>query len=287
MSNILFYQPSMIVDGINAANGLTIVPADVILEISSNSENDWLVEQGHGDTVVRVVATKTGSFEGETLVAYDRVQIQMIHNMVGGFCGIPQSVKTVHDALPYFAARFGIVFYAEDIKDGAVTWTEAGATFTLEAEETSLLYQGSAAFISSFLPDELANIIVDTDLPTYPVYAVPTDKYFAEGLVYGVNFSNAEPLLSVMTPEAYTPESILTILNENTSIVWKVEDDVDAIGSLHNSAITYNGLNNGIELANTDFKYVMLIELRDDSNVVKGTLIMHYNDASNYDSLPV
>ena len=287
MSNILFYQPSMIVDAINTANGLTLTPSDVILEVSTNSDSDWLVEQGHGDTVCRVVATKEGSFEGETLVAYNRVQIQMIHNMVGGFCGLPESVKRVHEALPYFATRFGINFYLDDIKDGPVTWTEQGATFTLEAADTSLLYQGSAQFRSSFLPDELANIIVDTDLPTYPVYAVPTDKFFAEGLVYGVNFSNEQPQLMAMTPENYDAADIMPILNDNTSIVWKLDDDADAIGSLHGSTLTYNGMNTGIDLTNKDFKYVMLIELRDDSNVVKGSLIIHYNDASNYDSLPV
>lgn len=287
MSAVLFYQPTMIVDAINKANGLSIVPADVILEVSTNSQNDWLVEQGHGDTVVRVVATKEGSFEGETLVAYNRIQIQMIHNMVGGFCGIPNTVKTVHAALPYFRSRFGIAFYAEDIKDGPVTWTEQGASFTMEAADTSLLYTGSAQFISTILPDELANIIVDTDLPEYPVFAIPTDKYFAEGLVYGVNFSNAQVDLTAMTPETYTPEAILPILTANTNIQWTVEDNVDSVGCLFNSTMTYNGLNNGVELANTDFKYVMLIQLRDDSNVVKGTLIMHYNDASNYDSLPV
>lgn len=287
MSAVLFYQPSMIVDAINKANGLTITPADVILEVSTNSQNDWLVEQGHGDTVVRVVATKEGSFEGETLVAYNRVPVQMIHNMVGGFCGIPNTVKTVHDALPYFNSRYGIGFYAEDIKDGPVTWTEQGASFTMEAADASLLYSGSAVFTSSILPDELANIVVETDLPEYPVYAIPTDKFFAEGLVYGVNFSNSEPELSAMTPETYDINEILPILTANTNIAWTVEDNADSVGSLFASSMTYNGLNNGVDLANQDYKYVMLIQLRDDSNVVKGTLIIHYNDASNYDSLPV
>lgn len=286
MSAVLFYQPTMIVDAINDANGLSIVPSDVILEVSTNSQNDWLVEQGHGDTVVRVVATKEGSFEGETLIAYNRVPIQMIHNMVGGFCGIPDTVKTVHEALPYFKSRFGIGFYADDIKDGPVTWTESGATFTMEAADASLLYTGSAVFTSSILPEELVNIIVDTNLPEYPVFAIPTDKFFAEGLVYGVNFSNDEPALSAMTPETYDPAALEPILTANTNIQWTLEDNADAVGSLFASSMTYNGLNNGVDLANQDFKYVMLIQLRDDSNVVKGTLIIHYNDASNYDSLP-
>lgn len=288
MSAVLFYQPQMIIDAINSANGLSLKNTDVMLSVSTNQENNWLVEQGHGNTVCRVVATKEGDYEGETIVAYDRVDLTMIKNMVGGFLGIPQSVTTVHQALPYFASRYGITFYADDIEDGPVTWTEGvGASFQLKASPASLIYHGEVTFVSSILPEELANIVVNTDLPEYPVFTHATDKYFAEALVYGVNFSNEQEQLSVMTTENYDPAALQLILNANTSISWTIEDNPDAIGCLFNSQITYNGLNSGVEISNSSFKYLMVVELRNDSNVVEGSLLIHYNDYSNEDSLPL
>lgn len=288
MNAVLFYQPQMIIDAVNAANGLALKNTDVMLSVSTNQDNSWLVEQGHGNTVVRVVATKEGDFEGETLIAYDRVNLSLIKGMVGGFLGIPKSVTTVHQALPYFASRYGIVFHADDIEDGAVVWTEGvGASFQLKAAATSLIYHGEETFISTILPEELANIIVDTDLPEYPVFTHSSDKYFAEALVYGVNFSNEQVQLSAMTTENYNMTDLQTILNANTSISWTTEDNPDAIGCLFNSQITYNGLNTGVEIANTSFKYLMVVELRNDSNVVEGSLLIHYNDYSNEDSLPL
>ncbi len=288
MNAVLFYQPQMIIDAVNAANGLSLKNTDVMLSVSTNQDNSWLVEQGHGNTVVRVVATKEGDFEGETLIAYDRVDLNMIKNMVGGFLGIPQSVTTVHQALPYFSSRYGIVFHAEDIEDGPVVWTEGvGAQFQLKAASTSLIYHGEVTFISTILPEELANIIVDTDLPEYPVFTHASDKYYGEALVYGVNFSNEQEQLSAMTVENYDPAALQLILNANTSISWTIEDNPDAVGCLFNSQITYNGLNTGVEIANTSFKYLMVVELRNDSNVVEGSLLIHYNDYSNEDSLPL
>jgi len=287
MSEVIFYKPSMIIDAVNAANGLAITEGDVILSVSSVDPTNWLIEQGFGDTVVRVIATKEGLFQGETLIAYNRVQLQLISDMVGGFLGIPESVTSVHAALPYFTSRYGITFYEDDIEDTEIVWTEGvGAEFTLTAKATSLIYQGAVPFVSTYLPEELSNIIVDTDLPQYPVYSIPTDKFFAEALVYGVNFSNYQVELSAMTAENYDPEALMNILTPNTSIVWSTTDTASAVGSLFNSELTYNGLNSGIEIANGDYKYLMVVKIRDDSEVVTGSLLIHYNDVSEFDSLP-
>jgi len=291
MTILIDLNPQAIFDSINSRNGTSILSEEVTLVLQPESGLTWLAEAGLGNTVLRIDALPTGRYSGDVLVAYDRIDATDMGAMVGNFLGIPDNITTIHAALPYFEERYGMVMYAEDWEDGAITWTEeTGATWTMTASDESLTYIGSTAFRSIHLPEELGDLISDKALRSYEILREIGTQYFAEGLVYGIDFSLIQPALSSMTVSNYAPSELAALLNPNTSIVWSANDNtdpeagplsVDLVGSLYNSTLEYNGVNSGYSITNQSFKYVMVVGIRTDSNVVIGSLIIHYNDEAD------
>lgn len=277
--NIIEYTPQLILDDINKKNGLTLKAEDIIMSFAEPSTGTWLEENGLGNTLVRITATESSKYTGNVVVAYDRVDINYIAALLGNHCGLPETVTTVHAALPYFAARHGILLHPEDFEDGVVSWTEIGASFTIRAKAESLIWVGEAAFTSNIMPEELANIVTNTDLPEYDILRETSDKFFAETFVYSIDFTDHFDALSSMSALDFDLPTLVDIINQETSAIdYNLNDNVGDWKSLFGATITYNGMNSGIGIANPNYKYVLKLKVREDSTVSEGELLLHYND---------
>lgn len=144
-----------ILGGINAANELDLKAEDVNVVIPQNLDMlDFKVK--NGATVAAQVTPKPGAqLAGEVMVTYDRVDLGAIWKMCGGMISASWGHANVHALLPEFATQFGIVIKPEDVVNHPITWNGLVANIPLEAEPSSLGFQGSVVFTSNTRTEEL------------------------------------------------------------------------------------------------------------------------------------
>lgn len=270
---------------INSKNATTFTANDLVFSPPQAINGTWRELANPHNTVVRVTAAVGSAFQGTQVVTYDRLKLSDLAK-IGGFKIASDKPATVHDLFTGITYYNGIRFSADDLENSPVVNNGDGTySATLTAKAGSYGWVGSLAVTITQGASALDTVISKADMPglNYPT-ANDTDV-FAALYLYSYDFTgNYNDLVDFEEGEPLTQHQAdalaLAIKAKDKSsgaALWTGDSAVTA-WSLGGAVPVHNGMN-GVDLpTNPSYKYALLLQLRADVTIPRGTLIIHYND---------
>lgn len=273
---LLDLHPGNIIDEINTRHNKSYTAADLIFSMPIENNESWDQIKYPYNTLIRVSAhPDLVGVLGSVIVSYDRIPLGAIGKHCCYSCGIPDSITTVHEALPYLNKYIKIKFYESDILDGPLgTDINGNKTVPLVAADTSIGYCGSTIITGVSVPVDGALV-----LPVLTGYNF--ENYITQGhveeLTYSIDFGSEFVYLNTFHDSITDLTQIATILTSKTGETWSATDP-DAGLSLLGAAIIYVG---AAAAGNGNHAYQNLIKIeldRDLPNLThRGTVFIHFN----------
>lgn len=296
----LYILPELdILADVNAKNGLTLVPSDVVFSKPTVASEE--IQQTKGtNTLIRLTGNGT-TWDKSVVTDYHRLPLSDLKVLLGETIKVPKPATT-HELINALNFFHGTVLRPSDIKPGPVTLDEDGVgTVTLEAETDSTGWIGSVTFNvvkSSFiLPQEITN----TALAGFKYPNGLNNDQQAPMLMYGWDFTPHSQalatipkdyiMLSGRTATADSYEKILKDAVLAVTAITLVGATTNTNYNMTGAKVIYNGPVTPAMTANQDYKHVMYIQLQDGTGAEGlpttklsgsvasvGTWIFHYND---------
>jgi hypothetical protein len=270
---------------INAKNATTFVATDLVFSPPQPLNGTWRELANPHNTAVRVTAAEGSAFQGTQVVTYDRFKLSDLANLPG-FSLSADHPATVHDLFTGLMYYNGLRFTAEDLEDSPVTDNGDGTyTATLTAKAGSYGWVDSLVVNITQGATTLDTVISTGDMPglNYPT-ANDTDVYAAL-YMYGYDMTpyysdlvDVEEGVPLTQHQADALAVAFKAVDRSSGATLWNGDAASTSWSLAGAVATHSGMN-GVDLpTNSSYKYALLLQLRDDVQTPRGTLIIHYND---------
>lgn len=274
---IMDFSVNSVLTAINAANsGLALTLAEIQFSAPRANDATWQGETLTGNTLIRVTPNTTSKYTGTTVVGYDRLNLSVLFNLLGGVVRLPDTVTTIAAAAPYFDALYSLTMRTADFIDGPIVDNGDGTrTMVLTAAADAIAWVGTATFTVKNAPVSVNNVITTTVLDGYQ-YLHDTTKGFAESYSYPYDFTDQFAVLSTITMQTTNFTSLAAALTAITGDAWAVSG---AAGfSLGGAVVMEAGINQPEWPTNQNYKYAVVIQLGSVSTNLEGNLILHFND---------
>lgn len=291
LSTYGIHRPSAysLTDYINQTNSLELDASELIFSKPNPTQGTWREDLTNHNTVVRITATEDSPYKGTVVVAYDRLALSDLNNLLD-FKIKTYLPETTHDLLRPIQLRYGIHLDAADIVDVALSSATVGSegedpVYTLTATENALGWIGTCTVAVGEGDAVLGDYLLTHTLPglNYPVQGDGTQGS-AVVYMYGLDFTDVKDVLETYPVELVVDEfsddlleAIQLVDTQDGSDLWNLDAE-STEWSLHGAEVVYNGLNDGILPTNTAFKYVLGLQLRGDVTTPPGVMYLHYND---------
>ena len=147
---------------LTAAAGVTIAPTDfTVVGVRATVAED----NSSFNTKLALQATTTGSYQGQTYVFYDRLDLGSLPNFNPYKLSVAAGVN-VYDMLSTLRNQYGIRFTTDDLVNHATVDNGDGTySLLLEAKSTSIGWFGSGTVLFAGQPN-LATAFMTTTLPS-------------------------------------------------------------------------------------------------------------------------
>lgn len=285
MSSYMLPSLTSLLGYLNAKNATTFTLDDLVFSTPQVINGTWREVANPHNTAIRVSAKPGGTYQGTTVVTYDRLKISDLPKLLG-FKFNADHPQTSLDLLAPILHYQGIQFSTDDIESTPVTDNGDGTyTVTLTAKATSVGWVGSQVFTFSQGGSSLDAALTQADLPGLNYPTESDQDVYADLYLYGYDFTanyadmlDAEPdeVLDIHTAEAFA-NAINAVDVSSGKGLWNFSEQTTQ-WSLFGAKCTYSGLNKAELPTNPSYKYVTMIQLRSDVTTPRGTLIFHYND---------
>lgn len=279
-------RPQVLSD-INTKNGITLKMADVLWGQAQAVSGMNPQPSTSKNTAVTLRAAANSPYSGQVQVYYDRLSFATV------FSSTPVNTYAklrafhparIHDLIPALNDYYGLELTTDDIEDGELTLTDGIGSAVIKAKAGSLTW--TDAFTVSIAPGDLyldkAMTVTDLNGVQYP--SGQSAKGQAEVYSYRYDasaYADFFAAISVVTPggEAVT-QAVVDAINEITGDVWILQAGAN---SLSDAKIVYNGTNSLDKPSNSNYDYIIEIQLSDACTNFAGTLRFHYNRANSID----
>ena len=274
---IMDFSVNSIITAINASNsGLGLTLAEVQLSAPRIKDATWQGETLTGNTLIRITPNASSKYTGTTVCGYDRLDLSVLFNLLGGVVRLPDTVTTVAAAAPYFDALYSLTMRTADFVDGPIVDNGDGTrTMVLTAAADAIAWVGSATFTVKNAPVSVNSVITNTVLDGYQ-YLHDTTKGYAESYSYPYDFTDQFSILSTITTQTTNFTQLASALTAITGDTWAVSG---AAGfTLDGATILNAGINQADWGTNQNYKYAIIVMLGSTSTNLEGNLIIHFND---------
>lgn len=270
---------------INSKNATTFTANDLVFSPPQPLNGTWRELANPHNTAVRVTAAQGSAFQGTQVVTYDRFKLSDLLKLPG-FSVSADHPATVHDLFTGLMHYNGLRFTVDDLEDTPVTDNGNGTyAATLTAKAGSYGWVGSVAITVKQGAATLDTVISTAAMPglNYPT-ANDTDV-FAALYMYGYDMTAYySDLVDVEEGEPLTQHQADALAIAFNAVdrssgagLWN-GDASKTLWSLAGAVATHNGPN-GVDLpTNSNYKYALILQPRDDVTSTRGALIIHYND---------
>lgn len=145
---IMDFSVNSIITAINAANsGLGLTLSEVQLSAPRANDETWQGETLERNTLIRITPNDTSKYTGTTVCGYDRLDLSVLHTLLGGTVRLPDTVTKVSEAVPYFDAIYSLTIRTADFIEADITDNGDGTrTMVLTAAADAIAWIGSATF---------------------------------------------------------------------------------------------------------------------------------------------
>ena len=241
------------------------------------------------NTAVTLSAAAGSPYSGQVQVYYDRLSFATV------FANTPVNTyaklrafrpSTIHDLIPALNDYYGLELSADDIEDGPLSLVDGVGSATIIAKPGSWTWTDS--FSVSIQPGDLyldvAMTVTDLNGVQYP--SGQSIKGQAEVYSYRYDCSAYGELfaaISVVT-EGGEPvtQALVDAINDLTGDTWTLS--AGAFG-LSGAKVIYNGTNSLNKPSNSNYDYLLEIQLSADCSNFAGVLRFHYNRGQSIDGL--
>lgn len=285
MSNYMLSSKASLLSFINAKNATTFTEADLVFSPPQPLNGTWRELANPHNTAIRVTAAQGSIFQGTQVVTYDRLKLSDLPNLPGWRISADRPVST-HDLFTGLMHYNGLHLSADDIENTPMVDNGNNTyTGTLTAKATSLgwigqlevtVTQGATTLDTVISTADMAglNYPTNSDLDVYAalyMYAYDFTPYYNDL----VDVEEGEPLTQ---HQADALAIAFNAMDRSTGAGLWNGDASKTTWSLAGAVATHNGPN-GVDLpTNSNYKYALILQPRDDVTSTRGALIIHYND---------
>lgn len=280
---------SQVLADINAKNGTTLKASDVVWGPAQAVAGMNPQPTTTKNTAVTLSAAAGSPYSGQVQVCYDRLSFATV------FANTPVNTyaklrafhpSTIHDLIPALNDYYGLELSTDDIEDGALSLVDGVGSATIIAKPGSWTWTDS--FSVSIQPGDLylSTAMTVTDLNGVQYPSGQSVKGQAEVYSYRYDCSAYAELfaaISVVT-EGGEPvtQALVDAINDLTGDTWTLS--TGAFG-LSGARVIYNGTNSLNKPSNSNYDYLLEIQLSADCSNFAGVLRFHYNRGQSIDGL--
>ena len=258
-------------------SGLALTLAEVMFSQPRVKDDTWQGETLSGNTLIRITPNANSKYTGSVVVGYDRVNMSVLHGLLGGIIRAGDEVTDVTGAMIYIANVYGIAAQATDFEPANITTDGDGKRWlVLKATANAVGWLGEATFEIKPAPVSMTSVVTQTVLDGYK-YITDSDKGFAETYSYPLDFTGVFAQLSTVTTQTSDLSPVATALQTITGDTWSATEA--APFSLYGATVLFAGINADMQQpTNKAYKYAIVIALSASCGSLEGNLILHFND---------
>lgn len=270
---------------INALNNIALTQADVLWSTPQVVSGSWREQSTTKNTAIRAtVPAGRPDFSGSRDILYDRLSFALLAN-IRGFEVSASGISDVHGMLPYLKMCTGLMLATTDVENLPLVANQSGGfDAVLTATPANKAWYGSVTVKVKEGGLPLDEVIVNTKLTGLNYPTTDTTQVFAQVYMYGYDFTDQFDFVSELDAGELSDGDALTLSEaikardvSDFKASWNASASATEF-SLQGATIVSNGLNNESMPTNTNYKYVLVVKLRDQVTSPKGLMYLHYND---------
>jgi len=267
---------------VSSSNGLNpqMTMANTQVSRPASLVGTWRGTTTDKNTAIRVTGIEGVAYHGSNYILYNRIGLGVINELRGDFSKNPiqiGAIKRKSELVAYLNRYFGYGLKTTDIVDGDVVTPTDGSTFTVHLDPIADHYQFNAGydFICQATGAVATQTVKKVDLSglLYPSADLTAQQAYIA--TYPISFTPEFATLSKLTVDSGVDQKICDILVKYVNAGFTL-----AAGdySLSGAKIKYAALNSPAVAANSAYKYVVTIQLSNDSVKMRGLLILQFNE---------
>ena len=241
------------------------------------------------NTWVWVAPYDGSTYKGRVRVFYNRLQLSDYSKLAAHVSVKSPYVSSVHYLLDAIRYYLGLYLTIDDVIDDPIALDETGSgTVTVRAKDTSKIWLGELSV--SVVPGGVSLSNYLSNQPTVLSYPISNliDGVWGSALLYSIDATAYRDNLLPITPGTLHGDGLNTVLemlltldlSDNGSL-WNNSDTSDS-WSLDGATVVYNGLNDPVTYpSNSNYKYLLAIDLKSAIVNPEGRLFIHYNDPND------
>ena len=265
--SLIDFTHGKFVKAISTANNTTFSMNDVMFSKPRVNSKGYL----GGNSLIRLLPRHRESmWDGSAVFGYDRVDLAVLANAVGGQLPAPAGITDPYALLPYFHQHFGIGIASQDLT-AVLTEVDAVRTLTLTAGADNAYFLGSVNFTVVEGP-----ALIETPYTYDPLVHIQDDgSEFAETYRWPLNMTTVSATMQTLTVNTVDFKALAVALQTVTGDNW-VFSGV-APYSLENAIVRKVGLAQTAWGVSTGYTYAAVVELSPSCTALQGNLLLHFN----------
>lgn len=266
--------------GINGISPTMVPGENVNVSRPASLVGTWRGTATTKDTAVRVTGIAGVAYGGSNYLLYNREKFETyvgIHkDGKDSVMSIPKITKK-SQLVPFLNIYYGLGLSANEIVEGDVTTPDDGSVFIVHIDPIADNYQYNVGFdFKCTLTGYVASSTVkrvDLSGLVYPSADLTAQQAYVAS--YPISFTPEFATLSRLTVKSEVDQSICDILKKYVNPAFSMSA---GDYSLSGAKITYAALNSSAIAANPSYKYVVAIQLSNDSVKMRGQLLLQFNE---------